>query len=65
MAESLLTKWQTTESAELAVYRDLKTGNDRTVVTEESRLKAALGRVRFTSDGWMSTGANFYDAIRQ
>ena len=60
MADSLLRKWQTTESAELAVYRDLKTRNDRTVVTEESRFKAALGRVGFTSDG-----ANFYDAIRQ
>ena len=39
-------------------------------LTEESRFKAALGRVGFTSDGanvsgWMSTGANFYDAIRQ
>ena len=70
MADSLLRKWQTTESAELAVYRDLKTRNERTVVTEESRFKAALGRVGFTSDGanvsgWMSTGANFYDAIRQ
>ena len=70
MAESLLRKWQTTESAELAVYRDLKTGNERTVVTEESRFKTALGRVGFTSDGanvsgWMSTGANVYDAIRQ
>ena len=70
MAHSLLRKWQTTESAELAVYRHLKTGNERTVVTEESRFKAALGRVGFTSDGanvsgWMSTGANVYDAIRQ
>lgn len=70
MADSLLNKWQTTESAELAVYRDLKTGNERTVVTEESRFKAALGRVGLTSDranvsGWMSKGANVYDAIVQ
>ena len=70
MADSLLRKWQTTESAELVVYRDLKTSNERTVVTEENRFKAALGRVGFTSDGanvsgWMSTGANVYDAIRQ
>ena len=70
MAHSLLGKWQTTESAELAEYRHLKTGNERTVVTEESRFKVALGRVGFTSDGanvsgWMSTGANVYDAIRQ
>ena len=70
MAESLLRKWQTTESAELAVYRHLKTGNERTVVTEESRFKAALGRVGFTSEGanvsgWINTGANLYGALRQ
>ena len=70
MAHSLLRKWQTTESAELAVYRHLKTGNERTVVTEESRFKATLGRVGFTSEGanvsgWMNTGANLYGAIRQ
>lgn len=72
MAESLFRKWQTAESAELAVYRDLKTGNERTVVTEDlaSLVKSALGRVRFASDGanvsgWISTGANVYDTIRQ
>ena len=72
MAESLFRKWQTAESAELAVYRDLKTGNERTVVTEDlaSLVKGAFGRVRFTSDGanvsgWISTGANVYDTIRQ
>ena len=52
MDESLLRNWQTTESAELAVYRDLKTGNERTVVTEGV-------------SGWMNTGANLYGAIRQ
>ena len=33
MAENLLRKWQTTHSAELSVYRERKTGNERTVVT--------------------------------
>ena len=71
MADSLWRRWQTTESVELVVYRDLKTSIECTVVTEEEiRFKAALGRVGFTSDGtnvfgWMSTGANVYDAIRQ
>ena len=72
IAESLLRKWQTTESAELAVYTDLKTGNVHTVVTKDlgSRSKVVLGRVGVTSDGanvsgWMGIGANLYDAIRQ
>ena len=72
MDESLLSEWQTTESAELAVYRDLKTGNERTFVTEdlESFFKGALGRVGVTSEGanvsgWMNTGASLYGAIRQ
>ena len=40
MAEDLLRKWQTTNNVELSVYRENKTGNERTVVTEdlESRI---------------------------
>jgi len=72
MAENLLRRWQTTERAELTVYRELETGNERTVVTEdlESRFKGALGRVGFTSDGAnvsgeMSCGLTLCGAIRQ
>lgn len=52
MAENLLRNWHTTNSAELAVYIQLETGNERTVVTAdlESRFKGALGRVGFTSE---------------
>lgn len=40
MAENLLREWHTINNAELAVYRENKTGNERTVVTPdwESRL---------------------------
>ena len=58
MVENLLTKWHTVNNVELSVYRENKTGNERTVVTEdlESRVsglgesfKGALGRVRLPS----------------
>ena len=54
MVENLLRKWHTINNVELSVYRDNKTGNERTVVTEdwESRVsglgesfKGALGLV--------------------
>ena len=54
MVENLLTKWHIVNNVELSVYRENKTGNQRTVVTEdlESRVrglgesfKGALGRV--------------------
>ena len=58
MVENLLTKWHTVNNVELSVYRENKTGNERTVVTEdlESRVsglgesfKGALGRVGLPS----------------
>ena len=58
MVENLLRKWHTISNVELSVYRENKTGNDRTVVTEdlESRVsglgesfKGALGRVGLPS----------------
>ena len=54
MVENLLRKWHTINNVELSVYRDNKTGNEHTVVTEdwESRVsglgesfKGALGLV--------------------
>ena len=40
MVKNLLTKWHTVNNVELSVYRENKTGNERTVVTEdlESRI---------------------------
>ena len=58
MVENLLGKWHTINNVELSVYRENKTGNDRTVVTEdlESRVsglgesfKGVLGRVGLPS----------------
>ena len=50
MADNLLTEWQTINSAELSVYRENKTGKERTVVRDlESRPKSALGRSGLTS----------------
>ena len=52
MANDLLRKWQTINSAELSVYRENKTGNERTVVWDlESRFKGALGLPGLTSVG--------------
>ena len=43
MTDNLFREWQTTNSAELSVYRENKTGNERTVVRDlESRFKGAL-----------------------
>ena len=45
MVDNLLTEWQTINSAELSVYRENKTGKERTAVRDlESRSKGALGR---------------------
>ena len=58
MVENLLTKWHTVNNVDLSVYRENKTGNERTVVTEdlESRVsglgesfKGALGLVGLPS----------------
>ena len=50
MADNLLTEWQTINSAELSVYRENKTGKERTVVRDlESRSKGALGQSGWTS----------------
>ena len=50
MAHNLLTERQTINSAELSVYRENKTGKERTVVRDlESRSKGALGRSGLTS----------------
>ena len=58
MADNLLREWHTINNVELSVYRENKTGNDRTVVTEdlESRVsglgesfKGLLGRVGLPS----------------
>ena len=65
IAENLLREYQTTNSAELSVYRDNKTGNERTVVTKdlESRVKGALGCVGLTSVGErFAEGANAIEA---
>ena len=35
MVENLLTKWHTVNNVELSVYRENKTGNERTVVSED------------------------------
>jgi len=63
MAENLLRKWQTTNSVELSVYRERKTGNERTVVTEdlESRMSAISGNI----SGLISVGASAVGAITQ
>ena len=50
MADNLLTKWQTINSAELSVYRENKTGKEGTVVRDlESSSKGALGQSGLTS----------------
>ena len=50
MADNLLTEWETINSAELSVYRENKTGKERTAVRDlESRSKGALGRSGLTS----------------
>ena len=50
MADNLLTEWQTINSAELSVYRENKTGKERTVVRDlKSRSKSALGQSGLTS----------------
>ena len=61
MADNLLREWQTVNSAELSVYVDNKTGNERTVVRNlESRFEGALSRLSwFTSVGErVADGAN-------
>ena len=67
MAEDLLRKWQTTNNVELSVYRENKTGNERTVVTDdlESRvsglrenIKGALGLFGLPSVGTNAIGAS-------
>ena len=61
MAENLLKQWQTTNSAELSVYRENKTGNERTFVRDlESRFKGTFER--FT-DRANAIGTSFTDAI--
>ena len=46
MADNLLRKWQTVNSAELSVYLENKTGNERTVVRNlERRFEGALSRL--------------------
>ena len=67
MAENLLREWRTINDAELSVYRENKTGNERTVVTSdwESRLsglgksfKGAFGSVgERVADGTNAIGA--------
>ena len=50
MPHNLLTERQTINSAELSVYRENKTGKERTAVRDlESRSKGALGRSGLTS----------------
>ena len=50
MADNLLREWQTINSAELSVYRENKTGKERTVVRDlRSRSKGALGQSGLTS----------------
>ncbi|CAH3163888.1 unnamed protein product [Porites lobata] len=58
MVENLLTKWHTVSNVELSVYRENKTGNESTVVTEDLKsrvsglgesFKGALGRVGLPS----------------
>ena len=39
MAENLLRKWHTTNNVELSVYRENKTGNVRTVVSQEVEVR--------------------------
>ena len=64
MAENLLRNWRTTNSAELSVYRERKTGNERTVVTQdfESRMSAISGNIGSTL---ISVGASAFGAITQ
>ena len=50
MTDNLLTERQTINSAELSVYRENKSGKERTAVRDlESRSKGALGRSGLTS----------------
>ena len=51
MADNLLREWQTINSADLSVYRENKTGKQRTVVVRdlESPSKGALGRFGLAS----------------
>ena len=53
MAENLFRNWHTTNISELSVYREPKTGNERTVVTQDfgSRM--------------ISVGASAFGAITQ
>ena len=64
MAEDLLRNWRTTNSAELSVYRERKTGNERTVVTQdfESRMSAISGNI---GSRLISVGASAFGAITQ
>ena len=70
MAENLLKQWQTTNSAELSVYRENKTGNERTFVRDlESRFKGTFERLGLASVGERVTdranaiGTSVTDAI--
>ena len=61
ITDNLLRDWQTVNSAELSVYVDNKTGNERTVVRNlGSRFEGALSRLSwFTSVGErVADGAN-------
>ena len=51
MADNLLREWQTINSVDLSVYRENKTGKQRTVVVRdlESPSKGALGRCGLAS----------------
>ena len=63
MAENLSRNWHTTNSAELSIYRERKTGNERTVVTEdfESRMSTISGNIFYL----ISVGASAFGAITQ
>lgn len=56
MADDLFEKWQSTDNAELKIYRENSTGDERTVVTEDletkvSRLEEGIKEV------WQGVGA--------
>ena len=64
MADNLLTEWQTINSAELSVYRENKTGKERTVVRDlESRSKSALGRSGLTRSSVLERVADGANAM--
>lgn len=63
MADDLFKKWQSTDNAELEIYRENSTGDERTVVTEDletkvSRLEEGIKEV------WQGFGAPVMATIR-